>query len=127
MNMAVLNSEVASIVVHASAGAKSLDENSQRAPPILALDLTEQRAATPVMLHASSDDKYAEDSHADSQRSSGRSRTPTRRLAESNLKDSTRLIVFDTMYRRPQRAGRLPWGAHQVIEEVKAKVARAIR
>ena len=94
MNMAVLNSEVASIVVHASAGAKSLDENSQRAPPILALDLTEQRAATPVMLHASSDDKYAEDSHADSQRSSGRSRTPTRRLAESNLKDSTRLIFL---------------------------------
>ena len=88
--MAVLYREDASLVpVHMSAGAKPLkfDEASQR---VLAMDLTD-KAATP---HTSSVEIDAADPLYDSQRSSGRSRTPTQRLAESNLNDSTRLIFL---------------------------------
>jgi hypothetical protein len=89
-DMAVLDRDDASLVpVHMSAGAKPLkfDGGSQR---VLAMDLTD-KAATP---HTSSVEMDAADPLYDSQRSSGRSRTPTQRLAESNLKDSTRLIFL---------------------------------
>lgn len=80
--MAVLNSEVGSIMaVQACAGARLVEAISQHTSEY-------------SLPNGNSKESEADVMNGDNQRSSGRSRTPTQRLAESNLRDSTRLIFL---------------------------------
>lgn len=85
--MAVLNSEVGSIMaVQVCSGARTVEALSKHTNEYSLAN------GTPPRPNGDSKESAEDLLNGDNQRSSGRSRTPTRRLAESNLKDSTRLI-----------------------------------
>jgi hypothetical protein len=88
--MAVLKSEVGSIVaVQTCTGAKIIEARNSH-PEISLLN--------GMLVHANgtSEPSLVDQINHENQRSSGRSRVPTRKLVESSLKDSTRLIFLST-------------------------------
>jgi len=83
LRMAVQNGEVASIVsVHVCSVARPLEAS---------LQLSSEHG---IALRSHGGEKESAADNDENQRTSSRSRTPTQRLAESSLKDSTRLIFL---------------------------------
>ena len=86
----MLKSEVGSIVaVQTCTGAKTIEARNSH---------TEISLLNGMLVHANgtSEPSLVDQINHENQRSSGRSRVPTRKLVESSLKDSTRLIFLST-------------------------------